>query len=45
MFVAKEERNRGDSPYMTMEAADTMPMRLGKFFVAAKSEEKKLKIV
>lgn len=42
IFVANKERNRGESPYMTMDAADTEPMRLGKFFVAVNNEEKKL---
>jgi hypothetical protein len=43
MLVAKKERNKGDSPYMTMDAPDAMPIRLGKFFVAANNNEKKLK--
>ena len=42
MFVAKKDRNRGDSPYMSIDALDAVPIRLGKFFVAANSSEKKL---
>jgi hypothetical protein len=26
MLVAKRERNKGDSPYMTMEVLDAMPI-------------------
>ena len=39
-LVAKKERNMGDSPYMTMDAADTVLIRPGKFFVAVNSDEK-----
>lgn len=45
MFVAKKERNKGDSPYITMDAPDAVPIRLGKFFVAANNNEKKLKMI
>lgn len=45
MSVAKRERNKGDSPYMTMDALDATPIRLGKFFVAANNAEKKLETV
>ena len=44
MVVAKKERNRGDNPYMTMDVPDAMPIRLGKFFVAANNNEKRLKV-
>lgn len=43
-LVAKKERNKGDSPYMTMDVADAVPIRLGKFFAAANSNAKKLKL-
>lgn len=43
-MVAKRERNKGDSPYMTMDALDATPIRLGKFFVAANTAEKKLEM-
>lgn len=44
VFVAKKERNKGDSPYMTIDAPDAMPIKLGKFFVAENSSEKKLEM-
>ena len=44
MFVAKKERNKGDSPYITMDVPDAMPIKLGKFFVAANNDEKKLEM-
>jgi len=44
MLVAKREKNKGDSPYMTMGVLDAIPMRLGKFLVAANNAAKKLKM-
>lgn len=44
VFVAKRERNKGDNPYMTIEAPEAVPIKLGKFFVAANSSEKKLEV-
>lgn len=43
-LVAKEQRNSGDRPNMTVDAADAVPMMLGKFFVAVNSDEKKLRV-
>jgi len=44
MLVAKRERNKGDSPYMTMDVLEARPIRPGKFFVAANTAEKKLEM-
>ena len=44
MLVAKRERNKGDSPNMNEDPPDAIPIRLGKFFVAANNNEKKLEM-
>ena len=40
----KRERNEDNSPYMTMEAANAMPIILGRFFVAVNNDERELKM-
>ena len=44
MFVAKKERNRGDSPNRTIDVPAAVPIKVGKFFVAENNNEKKLKM-